>query len=129
MCSDDDGDGLLNPDDNCPQHFNPDQADRDNDGVGDICAILLLPFVRSDANGDLRSDISDPICMLNFLFRGIDIPWCMDATDANDDGAVDISDPIWTTHFEFLGGPEPPAPYPGPGLDPTADNLETCLQP
>jgi hypothetical protein len=32
---DQDGDGL--PDDNCPYHYNPDQADRDGDGVGDVC--------------------------------------------------------------------------------------------
>jgi hypothetical protein len=34
---DDDGDGVRNCGDNCAQTANPDQADRDQDGVGDAC--------------------------------------------------------------------------------------------
>jgi hypothetical protein len=32
-----DGDGIPDFLDNCPEVFNPDQADMDNDGVGDVC--------------------------------------------------------------------------------------------
>lgn len=32
-----DGDGLANQSDNCPRDANPDQADTDRDGVGDVC--------------------------------------------------------------------------------------------
>ena len=36
--SDIDGDGVPDRDDNCPEHYNPDQSDEDDaDGVGDIC--------------------------------------------------------------------------------------------
>ncbi len=35
--ADDDGDGVPNGDDNCPQHENGSQADLDEDGVGDAC--------------------------------------------------------------------------------------------
>jgi len=34
---DDDNDGFDNSDDNCPNIYNPDQADYDEDGVGDVC--------------------------------------------------------------------------------------------
>ena len=34
---DGDGDGIPDVDDNCPEVFNPDQADGDNDGIGDAC--------------------------------------------------------------------------------------------
>jgi len=36
---DNDGDGLCNDKDNCPDTFNPDQVDSDGNGVGDVCDI------------------------------------------------------------------------------------------
>jgi hypothetical protein len=36
-CADDDGDGVVNPDDNCRDVPNPNQADCDGDGIGDAC--------------------------------------------------------------------------------------------
>ncbi len=36
-CSDEDGDEICLPDDNCPEVANPDQADSDGDGIGDAC--------------------------------------------------------------------------------------------
>jgi len=35
--ADADGDGILDDEDNCPDSYNPDQADDDNDGVGNDC--------------------------------------------------------------------------------------------
>ena len=35
--ADADEDGIADEDDNCPYDYNPDQADRDRDGVGDVC--------------------------------------------------------------------------------------------
>ena len=36
-CEDRDGDGVKNCADNCPDAYNPDQSDADNDGIGDVC--------------------------------------------------------------------------------------------
>ncbi|MGG6229660.1 thrombospondin type 3 repeat-containing protein [Tenacibaculum sp. SDUM215027] len=45
-----DGDGVLNGVDNCPNTANPDQADTDNNGIGDVC---------QDTDGDGILDIND----------------------------------------------------------------------
>jgi len=51
-CSgDSDGDGLLDPSDNCPLVYNPDQTDTDGDGQGDPC--------DSDDDGDTVPDSTD----------------------------------------------------------------------
>ena len=34
---DTDGDGIPDDEDNCPETYNPDQADTDGDGIGDAC--------------------------------------------------------------------------------------------
>ena len=36
-CADADSDGICDVDDNCPNDANPDQADVDGDGIGDVC--------------------------------------------------------------------------------------------
>jgi hypothetical protein len=37
LAVDDDGDGVPSASDNCPDDANPDQADTDQDGAGDVC--------------------------------------------------------------------------------------------
>jgi hypothetical protein len=83
-------------------------------------------FLRGDANGDSRVDISDGIFDLLFLFRGLAAAPCSDAMDFNDDGRLDLADPIYLFNYTFGGGPIIPPPYPGAGLDPTEDELPEC---
>jgi hypothetical protein len=80
-------------------------------------------FIRMDADGNGTVNVTDAIQVLDFLFRSGAPPACMDAADSNDDGGVDISDPISVLFYLFRGGITPPAPFPGPGLDPTGDGL------
>jgi len=39
---DSDGDGVVDPSDNCPGHPNTNQADTDEDGLGDACELISL---------------------------------------------------------------------------------------
>ncbi len=48
--ADDDNDFVPDGTDNCPIHFNPDQADSDGDGIGDACDVL------ADTDGDGVAD-------------------------------------------------------------------------
>jgi hypothetical protein len=81
-------------------------------------------FVRGDASGDGRVNVSDAIRLLLALFAGGAAPSCADAADANDSGGLDLADAIFLLHFLFQKGPAIPAPHPAPGIDPTADALE-----
>ncbi len=40
---DQDGDGILDAEDNCPMTYNPDQGDANNDGVGNVCDPNTIP--------------------------------------------------------------------------------------
>ena len=45
---DTDGDGIIDPNDNCPTITNPDQADVNNDGHGDVC-VAITARIAADA--------------------------------------------------------------------------------
>jgi hypothetical protein len=81
-------------------------------------------FRRGDANSDGRTNITDPIFTLDYLFRGTKAPFCLDALDADDDGKVNITDAIFTLSFLFVGGRVIPPPHPGCGGDPSLDDLD-----
>ena len=97
-------------------------------------------FRRGDSNCDGRTEISDAVWTLNYLFGGQSPPCCGDAADVNDDGNVNITDPIGLLDHLFQGGTAPPAPGPEScGVDPTSDGngdrlpcdypAETCVDP
>jgi len=37
VCEDNDKDGIIFVEDNCPYEYNPEQKDFDNDAIGNIC--------------------------------------------------------------------------------------------
>ncbi len=69
---DTDKDGIIDEEDNCPLVSNPDQADSDGDGVGDVC--------ENDADGDGVVDDEDNCPMVANP----------DQADADGDGVGDV---------------------------------------
>jgi hypothetical protein len=89
-------------------------------------------FRRGDLNADGKVNVTDVAVVIEELLGGSvltpsthESPLCPDAVDANDDGVRDVSDVLYLARFVFSGGPQPPAPFPGCGADPTDDEL-TC---
>ncbi len=84
-------------------------------------------FLRGDADGNSKPEITDAIFLLNHLFLGGARPPCEDAADSNDDGALDISDAVYLLLYLFAGGKPPP--FPGAetaGFDATTDDPFSC---
>ncbi len=52
-----DADGVPEEDDNCPNAYNPDQADVDNDGIGDACDSCRLVNDATNANTNLDAEL------------------------------------------------------------------------
>ncbi len=98
-------DGILDDVDNCPQVYNPDQADGDGDGAGDVCDNCpgLSNPDQLDSDGDGLGDVCDP-CPFGDASADSDgdgLIDCMDncpavanadQADADGDGAGDVCD-------------------------------------
>jgi hypothetical protein len=82
--TDDDGDGICDEFDNCPSTFNPDQADFENDGIGDVC--------DPNDDNDPSNDQNDCAPFDPSTFPGA-IEICGDGADNDCDGYVD--DPLF----------------------------------
>ena len=96
-------------------------------GSAELAAAFEYGFVRGDANSDGGIDVSDGIYLFRFLFEGdVSVPPCRDAADTNDDGHIDIADGVNVLDSIFIPEDLPP-PFPGPGQDPTPDDLG-CIE-
>jgi hypothetical protein len=89
VAPDSDGDGVRDPDDNCPDVANPGQQDSDGDGKGDLC--------DEDLDGDGVSDNAD------------NCPSAVnpDQKDSDGDGKGDVCDPTDPTDpiLVMMSGP------------------------
>ena len=73
---DDDNDGVIDIEDNCPLTFNPDQADNDNDAFGELC--------DDDDDNDGIADVNDNCSLIYNPYQ----------EDRDNDGLGDVCDTI-----------------------------------
>ena len=105
--SDLDEDGFDADEDNCPDHYNPSQADIDGDGGGDACDICdnANVFIVGNVNGDLDNenqpiiDFIDVIALLDHLQSSQSNPTAISecehqAGNINSDNNVNIIDVV-----------------------------------
>lgn len=92
---DDDGDGVVNGQDNCPETPNSDQADGDDDGLGDVCD----PFPEEADNLgeclELRAADQEQIAAQLAEIARLEAELAMCSAgggDADDDGVEDGAD-------------------------------------
>jgi hypothetical protein len=82
--ADTDGDGVVDPFDNCPRQPNPDQADENGNGVGDACDLRIRVEIDIRPESDTNSTID------NSVGRGV-IPVAILGSDSFDVSTVDVS--------------------------------------
>ena len=73
-------------------------------------ALIFGASICGDANGDGKTNISDAVFLINFVFAGGTIPNPLCTGDANGDDIVNISDAVYLINFVFNGGPPPVEP-------------------
>ncbi len=124
-----DEDGILNAEDNCRYHSNPDQADTDGDGLGDACdptpngdddndgidnavdnCLTTVNTDQADTDNDGLGNACDPTPTGDDDNDGIDnaIDNCLntanpDQTDTDGDGIGDACDPTPTGDDDIDG--------------------------
>ena len=96
-------------------------------------------FKRGDVDVNDRTNITDAVALLNYLFASGETPQCLDAADVDDSGTVNITDAVSLLNFLFAGGPSPAEPFESCNHDPngpTGDDdglgcseYELCLFP
>jgi hypothetical protein len=103
---DDDGDGVINDEDNCPADPNPEQADADGDDIGDVCDPTPNgETVPGDLNGDDVADDEDYQLLRAALGSCEGHASFNPEADYTGDGCIDYID---LREWQILG--EPPAP-------------------
>src|SRR5262245_39942761 len=85
-------------------------------------SLSAADFIRGDANRDGVVSIADAGRLARYLSYQVP-PECDNAADFNDNSYLDWVDLAQTLGFLFLGNNPPPAPYPAPGADPTANEF------
>jgi len=69
--------------------------------------VVLLTFIRGDANADGHINSNDVSYLINYLFVGGPQPVPLEAGDANSDGHINSADVSYLINYLFVGGPPP----------------------
>jgi hypothetical protein len=120
-----DQDGIINEEDNCPEHanieqtdadedtvgdacdncidtYNPDQEDTNENGIGDVCE-----FVCGDADNSGVVNILDVVYILNYKYKSGPEPEYLLSADVNSDQLINILDVVFLLNSIYKDGPEP----------------------
>ena len=92
------GGEFENCDDNCQFAQNPDQADSDNNGIGDVCDGCCVGVVgNANCDPDEIVDITDITYLIRYLFIDPFELCCFEEADVNIGGehSPDISDIVY----------------------------------
>ncbi|MFQ6605673.1 MAG: T9SS type A sorting domain-containing protein [Fidelibacterota bacterium] len=101
-----DGDGILNDLDNCPEIYNPDQADLDNDDIGDLCDPCdnANVFVAGNVTGDVTDDgpvldVFDVLTLVDLILDN-DFPGCTgESANFNGDNFINVLDVVQLAQY------------------------------
>tara|TARA_Y100000588_G_scaffold264083_1_gene278837 strand:- start:53 stop:556 length:504 start_codon:yes stop_codon:yes gene_type:complete len=77
-------------------------------------------LIRGDCDSNGEVNITDPICVLQYLFLDIPGQACFRSSDADGSGELNITDPIYLLNYLFSGGAPPLDPFPLCGPFPEA---------
>jgi Dockerin type I domain len=124
---DSDGDGVTNGEELQDRDgaWKPGQANPGTAAFVTNPGVKNPRFVRGDSTGDGAVNVADAVRIFEYLFQSGTAPGCRSAADANNDGKIDVSDPILLLFHLFTTlSVDPPAPYPGCGIDQIADTLD-----
>ena len=99
-----DADGVMDDADNCMEDYNPNQADVDQDGIGDICdACNNVIWTGGDVNADLELSIEDILILVDVVLGENESQCAYEAGDITMDGVLNILDVIGLVQYIFGG--------------------------
>jgi hypothetical protein len=105
----------------------PLDNDADAYEAGEFFACVAPIFIRSDANDDGTTNLSDSVAMLKHLFLGGNNIPCLRSADVTDDDLIDLADAVHLLNHLFASGPPPAPPYPRCWVDPDPGTLPCAM--
>lgn len=64
-----------------------------------------------DVNTDCQSDVADLVFLIDYQFRGGEVPPVFELGDCDGSGIHDVEDVVYLVDYQFRGGPPPVVPW------------------